>query len=372
MHLVVDGIIFEYPNIGGISRIYYNILPLICNIDPNLKITLFFTRKPLIDFPLHNQITIIHLENVYNFLRPWRLWFPYYKKIQALILKLYIGNSKDKIWLSTYFSRPPFKWHGKEIVWVYDLIHELFSHIYPNSERTIKNKKQAISCANKILCISHSTANDLQKFYNVPENKIMVNYLSHNATIKCKSCSDDSQNKTEKYILYIGKRVFYKGFDTLLTAYSKWKKNRDIKLYVIGSSWSSSEINLLQELRVYQQVILWKNPDDETLISLYEHAEAFVYPSFYEGFGIPLLEAMACACPVIASRIPSTVEIACDIPFYFEPGDSDDLVNTFNQLLDSEELQNRIKVGKHRASQFSWEKTAKNFYESLKELYKNI
>jgi len=134
-------------------------------------------------------------------------------------------------------------------------------------------------------------------------------------------------------------------------------------MVVIGSEWSLDEMESLRQLDIYDQVLLVNNVDDETLCYLYNTAVAFVYPSLYEGFGIPLLEAMACGCPVVASRIPSTIEVAGDCPAYFDPLETESLVSALDKVLLEGTDSERSLAGLERVKAFSWERTAEQTLE---------
>jgi glycosyltransferase involved in cell wall biosynthesis len=217
-------------------------------------------------------------------------------------------------------------------------------------------KKRALAAADKIICISESTASDLQAIYGVERNKIQVIHLAPSLMFQP---SDDSPPAPEHpYLLYVGARTLYKNFDTLLAAFERWQPQVPVDLVVVGGPWEESEIGRLSGHKRRHQIHLLTHVDDERLASLYRQALAFVYPSLYEGFGIPLLEAMACRCPIVASRIPSNEEIAGDYPVYFDPTSIDDLVSA---------LDASAAIGRHpeleaRGSiilaRYSWEKTA--------------
>ena len=368
MKLIIDGVIFENNAFGGIKRIFSNVLPLMCDLDPKLRVVLFFKKTPQSFLPIHPQISYVHFEKMPDYLHPWHLWQPHYEKIRNHYMKLRFGNDPTSIWLSTYFTRPFTKWHGKEVVFVYDLIYEMYPELLPGSERVIRKKNQAILSADKVFCISATTARDLQKFYPVTDSRIVVTHLSHDQIFSIRKSKNQS-TATEKFILYVGRRGFYKGFNLLLNAYSKWDKNREIKLFVVGPSWSPEEKSLLLSLGVEGAVSLFENIDDEQLCDLYNQAEAFIYPSEYEGFGIPLLEAMACGCPVIASNIPSTQEVAGEVPIYFEPGNTNSLERALDLLSNNAEIQTRVSKGIAVAGGFSWKNTASQIYRALKALY---
>jgi glycosyltransferase involved in cell wall biosynthesis len=122
------------------------------------------------------------------------------------------------------------------------------------------------------------------------------------------------------------------------------------------------------ELGIEHRVILKTNVDDETLCYLYNQALAFVYPSLYEGFGIPLLEAMKSGCLILASDIPTTREVSGDIPIYFDPVDVGDIVRTLNQLISQDHQDQRVQAGIARAEKYSWDDSARETLNVYREL----
>lgn len=370
MELIIDSVIFENSTQGGIARVFTNVLPLLCNLDPNLSIKLLIRKTPLIPLPMHKQITHINLRKVYN-LRPYRFWKPYFKRIQQLILKLLLCNTRHKVWFSTYFTRPPSKWKGKEVVLVHDFIYELYPDLMPASKAVIDLKSDAILAADKVFCNSITTSIDLKKFYDVADPKITVAFLGYDRVFRLRNSSQLTVLLPFPFILYVGKRSYYKGFDNLLLAYSRWNSNREFKLALVGSALSEAERENISSLGLSEQVVVFEKIEDDLLCELYNLARAFIYPSVYEGFGIPLLEAMACGCPVIASKIPSTVEVAGDVPIYFEPSNIESLLKALDLATTGEDLSTRVEMGLQKATNYSWEKTAKTIYEGLKELYES-
>lgn len=368
MQLIVDGRVYEASLMGGIARVFNNLLPLICDIDQNLKVILFFNSTPKIPYPKHDQIKFVELFKVYK-LRPWRLWRPYFHQIKSHYLRMFIGNTHRTIWMSTYFTRPSFIWQGKEVVWVHDMIYELFPDYFPNASDVIYKKKIALEAADKIFSNSTTTEKDLLNIYPHLNGKISALYLSHDPIFKMHQNSQYIKDLSDPFFLYVGKRSRYKGFDTLIGTFATWKRREHYKLVVVGEPWSLDEKEFIIQHKLINRVDLYERIDDVVLCELYNQAKAFIYPSLYEGFGIPLLEAMACGCPIIASRIPSTLEVASEVPIYFTPGNVESMSNAFDSLLIEDDLQERIKLGIEKASQYSWIKTAKAFYAVLQELY---
>ena len=163
----------------------------------------------------------------------------------------------------------------------------------------------------------------------------------------------------QPFLLYVGIRSPYKNFGMLIQAYSKWRRRKEVALVLVGARpWSDDERRQLAQLQIQDRVHLLQDADDETLCRLYNSAAAFVFPSLYEGFGIPLLEAMACGCPIIASRIPSTIEVAGDCSIYFDPMEEDDLLNALDIALFEGRNSGRIQAGLERVKFYSWDKTA--------------
>ena len=128
----------------------------------------------------------------------------------------------------------------------------------------------------------------------------------------------------------MGTRGQHKNFLLLLEAYARWDRRSELSLVAVGAPWSNDEVHHLEIRGVSDRVHLLTDVDDERLCRLYNCAAALVYPSLYEGFGVPLLEAMACGCPIIASRIPSTIEVAGECPIYVEPTEPEDLIEAFD------------------------------------------
>lgn len=371
MRLVVDGTVFERETPGGIARLFSNILPLLCDLDPKLRIQLFFTKTPRIPYPKHKQISIFLPETFQKILRPFKLNKSQKLKFQRKLLQIWFGNSCKKVWLSTYFTMPPENWRGKQVVMVHDFIYELFPEYIPGGESVVRQKADAINAADKVICNSHTTAKDLRLLFPVSEKDISIAHLAADPVFRKKSDDQIVQKLDCPFILFVGKRSNYKNFSTLLEAYLQWSKKDEIKLVAAGPGLSEAEKDTFHDLSLEDKVVVFEYPDDETLCDLYNQAVAFIYPSLYEGFGIPLLEAMQCGCPIIASQIPSTEEVAGNIPIYFQAQDPLSLLSALDQLSGIPNMEQRVQMGLMHAEQYSWEKTAKVFYNCLLSLYKN-
>ena len=268
------------------------------------------------------------------------------------------------LWHSTYYTQPT-RWQGLQVVTVYDLIHEQFPDLF-NSRLDNIARQQKMECivkADAIICISDTTRLELQRIYGQVPGTVHVIPVGLSEVFRRlePQGSAPSDLPPGPFILYIGKRSHHKNFRTLIQAYQHWARNMECSLVVVGSPWDEDEEKYLSELSVTDQVHLLENVTDGQLCQLYNYAAGFVYPSLYEGFGLPVIEAMSCGCPVIASQIPSTLEVAGDIPFYFDPLDTEGLMAALDQALRSGREPERVKSGIERASRFTWDQTARNY-----------
>ncbi len=367
MNLIVDACIYENKTQRGIARIFSNTLPLMCDMQPDVKVYLFFRKSPQIAYPNHPRIRTLFLDGVYK-LRPSFFWNAHYKKTQDSLIQNLFGWGSHNIWFSTYFTIPSRQWRGKQIVLVHDFIYELFPDYIPGGERVVRQKADAINAADLIICNSQTTYRDLMKIFPTLDKQVFVTHLAADSTFRAKNKEEFGISLDFPFLLYIGKRNGYKNFETLFNAYVDWPGNTTVKLLLVGPNLTEAEINTFQSASVAEKIVVIEHPDDEALCDLYNQALAFVYPSIYEGFGIPLLEAMQCHCPIVASRIPSSLEVAGDVPLYFEATDKISLLDALNKLTDAADLQARAERGIKHARQYSWEKTASEFLKALQTL----
>jgi glycosyltransferase involved in cell wall biosynthesis len=221
-------------------------------------------------------------------------------------------------------------------------------------------QKRCVMAADAVLCISEATRQDVQEMYHLSPDRLHVAHLACSDIFKPfdGNTLSVSREADGPFFLYVGSRAHYKNFDGLITAYSRWQKRRDVRLLFVGSPWTQQEQRRFVELGIQDTVDLVTEAQDGMLCALYNQALAFVYPSLYEGFGIPLLEAMACGCPVIASRIPSSVEVAGEYAIYFDVGQEDSLIGSFDTAFAEGRKSPRTYAGLEHVKEFSWDKTA--------------
>lgn len=247
------------------------------------------------------------------------------------------------------------------VVTVHDLIPEL---IY--RDRIIFNyRKQLLHDASHIIAVSENTKNDIVWLYGTPEDKISVIY---HGCLSTKALEVKPYTSDVPYLLYVGKRGGYKRFAFLMKAIAPILKTGRLTLFCTGTEFNAEELTMIKELGV-SGVVKQRFVSDNEMMSLFAGAIAFVYPSIYEGFGIPILDAFSVNCPVILSRSSCFPEIAGDAALYFDPDDEKTLRSHIEDLQNNESLRKQMIVrGAKRLSGFSWEKCAKetgNVYRQL-------
>jgi glycosyltransferase involved in cell wall biosynthesis len=172
--------------------------------------------------------------------------------------------------------------------------------------------------------------------------------------------------------LFVGGRAHYKNFARLLEAYAGWERRFEVALVCVGAPWQPDEQRRLQMLGLIGSVQLLDHVDDEQLCRLYNRALALVHPSLAEGLGIPLLEAMACGCPIVASDTPATREVAGETPIYFDPLDATACRRALDQIGLERRQSVRVDQGLRRAAQFSWERASRDTLQVYREAMKPV
>jgi glycosyltransferase involved in cell wall biosynthesis len=232
--------------------------------------------------------------------------------------------------------------------------------------------------ATAIISVSVATKKDILKYTDVPENKIKVIYEGKNSSFYPRT-SDDRAVRDVRSFYEMGERPYFlclsasdpkKNVRRSIRAFSEMIKRVESEcILVLGGSPGSNNSALEQligELHVRDRVLFTGFVPDEHLPLLMNGARALCFPSLYEGFGLPVLEAMACGCPVITSDVSSLPEVAGDAALLVDPGDAEQLSRAMETLLTDDALYNDLKArGIPRAKRFSWENAATELLELL-------
>lgn len=269
------------------------------------------------------------------------------------------------------------------VITVHDLIRYLDldgdeTFIYPPNRRDrhyLNLDYKGIRKAMRIIAVSQSTKDDLIHCLGIPDKRISVVYegIDHSFF---QPVSHRIYN--HPYILFVGTEHPRKNFTTLLKAFSQLKselKFKELKLVKVGSGggqetdFRSQTMEVVENLKLSREVIFTDFVPEADLPAYYSGAEVFVLPSLYEGFGFPVLEAMACGCPVVTSNTSSLPEVVGEAGIMVDPHDTDSLTQAMRRVLtDSELRDNMIRNGLEQSKRFSWEKAA----EQTLEVYNKV
>jgi len=377
MKILIDGIIFQKDPYGGIARLFREILPRMCDLEPELDIILFSDGPLMSETPTHPQIQHRHtlpvrrLFRVSGFIR--KIIYPIRRIFSFLWNKarnIWLRKERDAIWHSTFYTLPTI-WDGPIVVTVHDMIHEKFHEYYndPLDNVARNNKKKSVNRASSVICVSETTQKDIVKFYNFDIETINVIPNAYNPIFRRLSPLEIKlYSSINPFILYVGNRSHYKNFSGFVKLFSQWDGRLKNNLVVVGNAWNDDEVNYLKDLEIGDKVFLFCQINDNQLCQLYNQAQALIFPSLYEGFGIPILEALACGCPVVASKIPSSIEVGGNCIFFYERLKPNEFFSALDKAIATGHSEEHIKKGLDHARQYSWEHTAKKTLEVYRSL----
>lgn len=374
LRVAVDGVIYSYQQHGGISRILSSVLPRLCALDEDLRIELWSWKKLAQPVPEHRHLTHRRVPSlptsrksrpaaVQRFLRRLSA------RANEQLRRRTVAASDADLWHATLYWHPP-GWRGRIVTTVYDLKEELFPQLGERRAELLRYKRDAILAADHILCISETTRRDLISCYDIAPRRLSVTPLAIEPDVyRATGATGVSDlGVTGPFILFVGRRDPFKNFDLLMEAYRRWHRRPEIRLVLAGPPLLASERRKLEDRGIGDRLVHLPEASDSILARLYRSAEALVYPSLYEGFGLPLLEAMACGCPLVAARIPSSTELASGVAVFFEPAEPDSLVEALEAAVTEGRASPRVAEGLARSARYSWDETAR----STLEIYRKV
>jgi glycosyltransferase involved in cell wall biosynthesis len=369
MNILYDHQVFAAQRYGGVSRIFYELISRIVekkDVDLHL-----FHGYYINDFPLGDL-----KDRMAFYFGKRAIRFPYIhvllKPLNDIIFQTSLSGKPIDLYHPSNYSAAVSKWRKSPVVLtVNDMIPELFPGNFRDLRSRLRSKRKCIERADQIITISHLTRQDLLNYYQVEKEKIRVIYPGAPSAIR-KSVREHPRFRHRKpFILYVGTRKQgYKNFKNLLLAYCTSKKiNRDFDLLCFGSHpFSKNEKRLLAQMGCLDSVFQITG-GDRLLSRLYAGTAAFIYPSFYEGFGLPPLEAMAYGCPVVASAAGAIPEVLGDAFEYFDPHEPESIASSIESVLFNDSLRRElVKKGTLQVKKYSWDKMANETYRVYKEL----
>lgn len=368
MKIAYDPQIFSGQMYGGISRYFFEIASRINdgnNVD--LKVVA----------PMHVNAYLKKLPK--KLLTGFSSPFPYdflrlYQRGSSMILGDVIlrSFSPDVVHETYYFKTPLGPKKSLRVLTIYDMIHEKFQTQFKYGDKTPKHKAIAASRADHVICISESTKNDVINILGLSPEKISVTHLGFDLIVDhAHNIKTDWLLTGKPYLLFVGSRGGYKNFFGVLETYASSSLLRsEFNLCCFGGgSFTHDELAAIKKFGLQAEQVVQVSGDDQVLAEAYRGAYAFIYPSLYEGFGIPPLEAMSYDCPVVCSNTSSIPEVVGDAGQYFDPYDKSSIQAAIEGVVASNELRlTLIEKGKRRLKLFSWDKCAVETFQIYKSL----
>ena len=381
MRLAYDHQIFCLQKVGGISRYFCKLIEQLNKLDQATRVFAPFYRNQYLQQLPRQGVQGCQVAD-----------YPKYCADLAVAVNGYVSRPQLKAWQpdivhETYFSKVRSGSTSRpSVITVFDMISELGLEGAPPTFARMKatNKYAAVSRADHVVCISEQTRQDLIRLFNIQPEKVLTIHLGcdQERAVAAAQESDESTarlsarlSSSRPYFLYVGLRQGYKNFAGLLRSIassSRLKSTFDVFAFG-GGTFTSDEQALIDELKFAPEQIKQISGDDLTLTQLYRQASAFVYPSLYEGFGLPPLEAMLHHCPVVSSHASAMPEVLGDAAEFFDPNQIDSIAQALERVaFSNDRRQQLIAKGMHRLKAFTWQACAErhlSLYQSVAASY---
>ncbi len=360
MHLLIDGRTIQ-DHFPGIGRYVYNLVDALApQLDGDLTVLVnpvqINTRFDLQQLLRHANLSI-KTTTIPNF--DWR---------EQVHLPDIIQNLEADIVHLPYYVRP-YRLHPPTLLTLYDIIPHLFPGYFPAYRRLLIKtlKRLAVRSSDSFVAISHSTALDFGRVYGIPAAKIQPTPLAADPIFAPQpqdkvTALRSRMHLPDRYVLYLGSNKPHKNLVGLVQAWSQIAGDVAPFFLCIAGSWDkrypqsqqiAHTVDLGNSIRFLGPV------SNQDLPLLYAGAELFIFPSLYEGFGLPILEATACGTPTICSAIPSALEIVGADTLTFDPDQTEDIARVLLEVLTDDTLRQRLRQNTTKiTSRFSWTKTA--------------
>jgi mannosyltransferase len=364
MKIILDNIIYSHVNQGGVSNYWFELSKFL--IEKRSDDLFFYEEKNAKDNFHRKQLNMQNNELIKG-------QSSFDSSIKKRLSKVKISIEDFFLFHSSYYRPVSESKNFVEVTTVHDFTHNYYSSFL----KKILHNKLKYSCIKRskgIICISESTYSDLKKFCPTSKNQkvaIIHNGVSDEYHLIDKSNNSlanefiDSFNLQKPYILFVGGRANYKNFNFVAKLL---KEEKEFNLVIIGGALNPNEIKLFDQESL-KRIKIISNIENSELNIFYNYAHALIYPSSYEGFGIPIIEAMRAGCPVLALRNSSIIEVSGNAAIL----ENDLNLSSFKKGL--EDLKNDnfrndiINKGFEQSLKFSWDKCCNQTYEFYKEIY---
>ena len=348
--MIVVNARFLTQEITGVQRYSMEICRELKKQDPSI---IFVCSKDILHKESAKELGAVQFGNMSG-----HLW-------EQIELPKYLDTKNTPLLLNLGNTAPLF--YKKKISTIHDIAFEKFPNNFSWKFRSFYKFliPRIISSSQKIFTVSEFSKNEICKLYKTPTSKVEV---IHNASSSIFTPKANTALQ-EKYIFAASSLTQQKNFAGLIDAFSTLK-DKDHLLLLAGSiNRNFASQSLINKIDSNPRIKFLGRVSDSKLVELYSNAKAFIHPSFYEGFGIPPLEAQACGCPVVCSNIASLPEVCGNSALYFDPYDTADIANKIDSILIDPNLSERLVLrGYENIKRFNWHNSATKLLASIKEL----
>lgn len=382
MKILYDHQIFEHQRIGGVSRYFTEIikhLPADVEADVSVQYSFneylrnlnvpFVWKEQLINYiNFYPRINLKGKKRLYQYLeKKYPDKYPDLFKINEEETIKKLKEQDFDIFHPTFFGDYYLEYMGNKpyVLTVHDMIIELYPE-FINSPYFVERKKKLVDNAAHIIAVSENTKRDIINVFGTSPDKISVTY--HASSLS--ESEEKPEGLPEKYLLYVGdRRLGYKNFAFFISTIQPiLLENKNLFVVCTGDKFTSDEEEFFKVLGIKDQIVI-KFVEDKQMFALYKGAQMFIYPSYYEGFGIPILEAFQAGCPVVLANSSCFPEVADDAGVFFDPKSPQSLRKAILDILNDGEYRNRIIAkGTQRLKKFSWENSARQTVDIYKKV----
>lgn len=347
--ILYDNQMFTFQRFGGVTRYFADLMYNLPAGEFTFDIPMRYCENHYLTETYGQKYDKISFPDNYRIRR--RIYQLANKHISWKAIKFNDYDIFHPTYFNPYFLKSIKRRQKPFVLTIHDMTFERYPQDVLIYDRTIPHKKRLIAEADHIIAVSENTKRDIVELLGTDPSRISVVHHGYRDIVRA------APQILDRYVLYVGERKGYKNFFPWLSAIRPiFNLDPNLKVVCTGSMFTTSELKLFKKWNIADRLV-HISANDAQMASLYKYALCFVFPSHYEGFGIPILEAFANGCPVCLSNASCFPEVAGDAALFFNPGDAQSMQDTLKELLVSNALRDELRQkGLQRSKEFSLEK----------------
>lgn len=359
--ILYDNQMFTFQRFGGVTRYFADLMHNLPAGEFTFDIPMRYCENHYLTETYGQKYDKISFPGNYRIRR--RIYQLTNKHISWKAIKFNDYDIFHPTYFNPYFLKSIKRRQKPFVLTIHDMTFERYPQDVLIYDRTIPHKKRLIAEADHIIAVSENTKRDIVELLGTDPSRISVVHHGYRDIVRA------TPQIFDRYVLYVGERKGYKNFFPWLSAIRPiFNLDPNLKVVCTGSMFTTSELKLFKKWNIADRLV-HISANDAQMASLYKYALCFVFPSHYEGFGIPILEAFANGCPVCLSNASCFPEVAGDAALFFNPGDAQSMQDTLKELLVSNTLRDELRrKGLQRSKEFTLEKMV----ERTSDVYRKV